>query len=170
MESSGIQVILPNMIEFIPMLIAFIIVAIVLWKFGWPKFEGMLENRKSKIESDLKVSEEKRIEAEKIVEDYKKKLEDAENRADEILKEAKISSSEIGKKIEDDAKLQAKSTTEKALLSIEQQKKAAEHDIKVQAVDIAFSAVQKFVSNDMTDEQHRKLIEKYVNEAGSLKA
>lgn len=30
MESSGIQVILPNMIEFVPMLIAFIVVAIVL--------------------------------------------------------------------------------------------------------------------------------------------
>ena len=170
MENSGISVILPNMIEFIPMLIAFIIVAIVLWKFGWPKFEGMLEARKSKIEDDLKESESKRIEAEKLVEDYKKKLEEAEKQADEIIKEAKLSGSEIGKDIEESAKKQAESTTEKAKLTIEQQKKAAEQDIKTKSVDIAIAAVKKFVSKDMTDAEHRKLIEKYVKEAGSLKA
>ena len=97
-------------------------------------------------------------------------LEEAENTADEILKEAKLSSSEIGKNIEEAAKKQAESTTEKAKLAINQQKKAAEQDIKTQAVDIAMTAVRKFVSTDLDDKEHRKLIEKYVKEAGSLKA
>lgn len=130
----------------------------------------MLEKRKDSIEGALKESEEKRVEAEKLVEDYKKKLEDAETQADEILKEAKISGQELGKSIEDAAKRQADATTEKAKLAIGQQKKAAEQDIKGQAVDIAISAVKKFVSEDLTEAEHRKVIEKYVNEAGSLGA
>ena len=33
-QKSGIEVVLPNMIEFVPMLVAFIVVAIILGKFG----------------------------------------------------------------------------------------------------------------------------------------
>lgn len=170
MESSGIQVILPNMIEFIPMLIAFIIVAIVLAKFGWPKFEGMLEKRKSSIETALKESEEKRVQAEELLEEYKQKLIDAENEADEIVSNAKTTSLELGSKIEQSARENAERTAEKAQLSIDQKQKAAEHELKSQAVDVAMSVVKKFVSNDLTDDQHRQIIEKYIKEAGSLKA
>ncbi len=170
MESSGISVILPNMIEFIPMLIAFIIVAIVLWKFGWPKFEGMLETRKNKIEEDLKESEAKRVEAEKLLEEYKTRLKDAEAHADEILKEAKAQGVEVGKSLREEAKKQADAATEKAAQTIEQRKKAAEHEIKMQAVEVAVTAMRKFLSNDLSDDEHRKIIEKYVNDAGSLKA
>lgn len=170
MESSGIQVVLPNMIEFIPMLIAFVIVAIVLYKFGWPKFEQMLEARKDKIEGALKESEEKRIEAEQLAQSYKEKLEEAQNQADEILKEAKLKGIEIGKKLEDDAKQQAEVTTQKAKLAIEQDRKAAEQSIKSQSVDVAIASIRKLLTDDLTDDQHRKIIEKYVNESGSLKA
>lgn len=41
-EGSGVAAILPQMDEFIPMLVAFIILWIILAKFGWPLFEGML--------------------------------------------------------------------------------------------------------------------------------
>ena len=44
-EGAGINAILPQMEEFIPMLVAFIILWIVLAKFGWPLFEGMLNKR-----------------------------------------------------------------------------------------------------------------------------
>ena len=170
MESSGIQVILPNMIEFIPMLIAFIIVAIVLWKFGWPKFEGMLEKRKNTIEDALKQSEENKVQSEKLLEEYNQKLVLAEKQADDIIQDAKQTGVQLGKNIEDAAKKQADMVAQKAQSAIEQKKKTAEYEIKEQAVDIALFAVKKFVSSDLTDEQHRKLIEKYVKEAGSLRA
>lgn len=170
MESSGIQVILPNMIEFIPMLLAFIIVALVLYKFGWPKFEEMLDKRKNKIEDSLKEAEEKNLESERLLQENKDKLAQAESSADEIIRDAKISSTEIGNKIEDKARQQAESIQNKANLAIEQQKRAAEQEIRTQAVDIAFSAIKKFISEDMTDDEHRKVIEKYVQEAGRLEA
>ena len=44
--------------EFIPMLVAFIILWIVLAKFGWPLFEGMLNKREETIKNSLEKSEE----------------------------------------------------------------------------------------------------------------
>ena len=48
-SEGGIDAILPKMNEFIPMLVAFIILWIVLAKFGWPVFNGMLEKRENTI-------------------------------------------------------------------------------------------------------------------------
>ena len=57
-SGAGIEAILPQMEEFIPMLVAFIILWIVLAKFGWPKFEGMLEKRENTIKNNLEKAEE----------------------------------------------------------------------------------------------------------------
>ena len=64
-QEGGISAILPDMAEFIPMLIAFIILWIILAKFGWPMFAGMLEKRENTIREALKKSEEAQIESER---------------------------------------------------------------------------------------------------------
>ena len=64
----GISAILPKMDEFIPMLIAFIILWFILAKFGWPLFEGILNKRESTIRSDLQSAEQSKIDEAKIAE------------------------------------------------------------------------------------------------------
>lgn len=53
-SSGGLSAILPDMAEFIPMLVIFILLWIVLAKFGWPKFEAMLEKREMTIKGSLR--------------------------------------------------------------------------------------------------------------------
>ena len=67
-ESGGISAILPNMTEFIPMLVCFIILVVVLGKLGRPKFAGMLEKRERTIKESLEKSEAARIESERLLE------------------------------------------------------------------------------------------------------
>ena len=55
-SEGGIDAILPKMNEFIPMLVAFIILWIVLAKFGWPLFDGMLVKRETTIREALEKS------------------------------------------------------------------------------------------------------------------
>lgn len=73
-QEGGISAILPDMAEFIPMLIAFIILWIILAKFGWPMFAGMLEKRENTIREALKKSEEAQIESERVLAEYNKQL------------------------------------------------------------------------------------------------
>ena len=88
-ESAGISAILPDMAEFIPMLVAFIVLVVVLAKFGWPKFDAMLQRREDTIKDALEKSEQDRIESERILQEYKKQLEDAKSQASQIVAEAK---------------------------------------------------------------------------------
>ena len=48
-NAGGITAILPDLNEFIPMVVAFLIVAVVLGKFGWPVLENIIEKRESSI-------------------------------------------------------------------------------------------------------------------------
>lgn len=76
-ETSGINAILPQMNEFIPMLIAFILLWIILAKFGWPVFDRMLAKRENMIKNSLEKSEEARQESERLLAEYREQLEGA---------------------------------------------------------------------------------------------
>ena len=88
-QEGGISAILPDMAEFIPMLIAFIILWIVLAKFGWPMFAGMLEKRENTIREALKKSEEAQIESERVLAEYNKQLADAKAQSAQIIADAR---------------------------------------------------------------------------------
>lgn len=79
-EGQGIGAILPHMDEFIPMLVAFIILWIILAKFGWPLFDGMLKKREDTIKNSLEKSEEARQESERLLAEYREQLEGAKAR------------------------------------------------------------------------------------------
>ena len=87
--AGGLSVILPNMLEFVPMLVAFIILWIILAKFGWPMFAGMLEKRENTIREALKKSEEAQIESERVLAEYNKQLADAKAQSAQIIADAR---------------------------------------------------------------------------------
>ena len=77
-EKEGIAVLIPDMNEFIPMLVAFIIILIVLAKFGWPVVDNIITKRESTIKEALKKSEEAQAEAETIKDAIKAHMGDSE--------------------------------------------------------------------------------------------
>ena len=142
-QKEGIAVIIPDMIETVPMLIAFIVLVIVLWKFGWPMFEGMLEKREKTIAEALK---------RKIVADAK---ETAEAMRAEITKQAQEESAAM---------------IEKARAAIEAEKQTAMNELRSSVADLSVDVASRLVANDLNDAEHRAIIERYLNEAGSFHA
>ena len=169
-ETGGIAAILPNMTEFIPMGIAFIILAIVLWKLGWPLFDKMLVKRETTIKEALEKSEAARIESEKLLEEYKRQLEDAKSQAAQIVADAKKTGESVKADIEGKAQAEADSMIEKAKQAIESEKKAAVAELQDSVADISIAVTARLVGEDLSDDEHRKIIERYVNEAGSFNA
>ena len=88
-EKEGIAVLIPDMNEFIPMLVAFIIILIVLAKFGWPVVDNIITKRESTIKEALKKSEEAQAEAERTLAEYKRQLEEAKAQSAKIIADAK---------------------------------------------------------------------------------
>lgn len=169
-EKTGIAVILPDPIEFIPMLIAFLILAIVLGKFGWPKFEGMLEKREKTIADALEQSEKARQESERVLEEYKQQLADAKSQAAQIIAEAKQTGENTRAQLAKQAQDESAAMIEKARGAIEAEKNAALAELQGSIADISTQVCARLIGEDLTTDEHRKVIERYVNEAGSFHA
>ena len=167
-EEGGISAILPDMNEFVPMLIAFII--IVLAKFGWPMFEGIMVRRETAIKESLEKSEAARIESEKLLEEYKQQLAEAKAQASQIVADAKKAGESVKADIEGKAQVEAANMIEKAKVAIEAEKKQAVHELQSSVADLTVSVTARIVGEDLSDDEHRAIIERYVNEAGSFNA
>ena len=169
-QKEGISVIIPDLNETIPMLIAFIILVIILAKFGWPMFEGMLEKRERTIAEALQKSEEARIEAERTLEEYKTQLADAKSQSAQIIADAKETGEAVRADITKQAQEEAASMIEKAKAAIEAEKQAAMNELRTSVADLSVDVASRLVANDLNDDEHRKIIERYLNEAGSFHA
>lgn len=169
-EGGGLDAIMPHMDEFIPMLVAFVVLWVILAKFGWPIFEGMLKKRENTINDAIEKSEAAKVESERVLQEYKKELAEAKSQAANIVAEAKRAGEAAKADITEQAQKEAADMIEKARGAIEAEKKAAIAELQGSVADTSIAVAAKIIGNDLSDDEHRQLIERYVNEAGSFNA
>ncbi len=164
------KAIIPNLAELIPALISFAIVFLVLSKFAWPAVSDMLDKRADTIREGLERAEAAKIEAERLLVEYKKTMADARKEAGVILQQAKQAAE--AQRLEGTAKTQAEidDMLAKARQSIEGERRAAIASLQASVADLSIAVAGKLIGGELTNEDHLRVIEKYVGEAGSLNA
>ena len=142
--AAGADILIPKMAEFIPALIAFLIIWIVLAKVALPGIMKTMEERGKKIEESLDEAEKtkqeaiaKRAESDSIVTDARRQA------ADIVLEARKDAESERARIIE------------------------AAHKEAEEIIAVATKIVGEALEDDA---EQKKLIERYIQEAGSLNA
>jgi F-type H+-transporting ATPase subunit b len=167
-EPNNLALLIPNIWEFIPMLIAFIVLWIIFAKVAIPPLMGILDKRAKVISDDLKAAEDAKIESEKVLAAHKAEMDEAKRQASEIVAEAKKTAEAVRAQITEQANAEAQTMIKKAKDAIESEKKAAIADLQAQAADLTVAVAGKLIGSDLSDAEHKQIIERYVNEAGSL--
>lgn len=167
-QELGINILIPNISEFIPSIIAFLIIWFLLANFAWPAVANMMDKRSETIKESLASAEAARIEAQELLDEYKTQLADARRESAEILAEAKRSGEVVRADITSKAQAEADDIIQKARLAIENEKKQASADLQSSVADLSVSVAGKLLGENLDDEQHRKLIEKYISEVGNV--
>ena len=57
---------------------------------------------------------------------------------------------------------------EKARAAIEYEKKAAVEELQGSVADMTIAVASRVIGSDLSDAEHRAIIERYINEAGSF--
>lgn len=166
-ENTGMKLLLPNMAEFIPACIAFIIIWIILAKFAWPMVLKMMEERESKIQGDLDAAEQAKSQAESDAKAYSDRLAAAEREAADIVAQAKREGEEERARILAQAQKDAAATIAKAHDAVDSERKKAMAELSGSVIDLSVEIASKLVGNDLTDDQHRRLAERYLQEVGA---
>jgi len=160
--------IVPPLGEFIPMLIAFLVVVIVLGKFGWPAIVKALDSRAATIENSLKTAEETKLESESILAEYKAKLADAHKEAAEIVETARKQGEETRADIIARANSEADAIIAHAHTAVESERKSVEGQLRTQTADIAVAIAGKILSENLSAHKNAELIDRYFAEIGSF--
>jgi len=166
----SVSLLIPKLSELIPMLVAFGIILFVMSKFVWPPITEMLDKRALTIRESLEKAEEARIESERLLEEYRVQMAEARKEAAVVLAQAKQAAEATRSEITAKAQADADDLIAKARQAIEGEKLAAIADLQRSVADITVAVTGKLIGENLTTEDHIKVIEKYVAEAGSLNA
>ena len=164
---SGADILIPKPAEFIPALIAFLVIWIILAKFAWPSILNTLDARQQKIQDDLDAAAQSREEAKQEQERYAAQLAEAENEADEIVQQAKRDAEAERGRIMAKAQKDAASTIAKSRDAIESERRKAMIELSGSVVDLSVEIASKIIGNDLSEDNQRKLAEKYLSEVSS---
>jgi F-type H+-transporting ATPase subunit b len=164
----GAGLLFPGPGEWIPMLIGFILLWVVLAKFGWPAFIGMIDKRAATIKESLERAETAKIESERLLEENRLQLEEAKKQAAQIIADARTTGDALRAEMMTQAQEDARLLVEKANAAIETEKKAAIAQLQSSVADLSVSVAGRLIGQDLSDADHRRLIERYLAEAGSL--
>jgi len=168
--AAGADILLPKPAEFIPALIAFLIIWLILAKLAWPMIIGILDARQAKIEGDLKAAADAKDQAEENARTYEQRIYDAEREAADIIDAAKRSAEEERAEILAKAQREAAATIAKSRDAVEAERKKAMVELSGSVVDLSVEIASKIIGNDLDASQHRALAEKYLAEVGSSDA
>lgn len=133
---SGADLLLPKMAEFIPALIAFLVIWFVLAKLAWPSILGMMEKRQQKIQDDLDAAANEKVAAEKEHRDYQAQIAEARHEADEIVAKAKREAEAERSRILAKAQEDAAATVAKAHDAVSSERRKAMIELSSSVVDL----------------------------------
>ena len=163
----GPDILIPKMAEFIPALIAFIIIWVILAKLVWPSVLEMMEKRQQKIQDDLDAAQRSKIYAAEEAKSYEAKILDAHHEADAIVAKAKKEAEEVRSAVLAKAQREAADIIAKARGAVDSERHKAMIELSSSVVDLSVEIASKIIGNDLSVEEQRKLAEKYLAEVGT---
>ena len=135
------------------MLVAFLVVFLLLAKFGFPVITGMVEERKNFIDESLRKAHEAQERLANIEKEGESILQEAREKQAQILKEAAETRDAIVEKAQDKARAEGARLLEDARVAIEQEKKAAIADIRAQVATLSVEIAEKVLRQNLKDDK-----------------
>ena len=167
-ENTGMKLLMPNMAEFIPACVAFLIIWFLMAKFAWPMVLKMMEDRESKIQGDLDSAQQANAEAAAAKDAAKAKLDEAQLKANDIIAEAKHDAEVLRADMLAKAQEESQAIIAKAHDVIDAERTKAMAELSGSVVDLSVEIASKIIGDALDENEQRELAAKYLSEVGSL--
>lgn len=160
---------LPILSSVLLTLVAVFILYLVLKKFLHKPVTKFLNDRQTKIQTDLDGAKVLKAEAQSLKEDYQAKIDLAKQESQDILEGARKRGDELRENIVAEAKEDAESIVANARKEIKRERDVALQSIKSQAAEIGIMIASKIIEEQVTLDKQNNLIDKFIDEVGSSK-
>ncbi len=158
-------------IDFAQMIFAitnFLILLVAMYFLMYKPLKQTMDKRHDKIKSDIETAESLKEDADKMKEEISAELAKSRETAQDIINRAQKTADMQKEEIIASAKAEANKIVEKANAEIKEEKEKALGEIRDEAAALAISAASKLIDQSLDDDAHKKLVDKYIEEAGEV--
>jgi F-type H+-transporting ATPase subunit b len=162
--SSGSFLITPSVGLMVWTLLVFAASMLLLRRFAFPAIRDALDRRQKSIEDAIDTAERTRIEADKLLADYRERLKEARGQADEIVSRARRAAEEHEHEAIEAARERRESLLEQTRRDIEVETRRAIAEIRDEVTNLTILAAEKVTRKTLTGEDQRRLVEEAIGE------
>jgi F-type H+-transporting ATPase subunit b len=154
----------PNVGLMIWTLLAFLTAMFVLRKFAWPAITAALDKRQRAIEESIEVAERTRTEAQELLQEYRDRLREARQQADEITARARKAGEVHERETLEKARTQREELMEQTRRDIDAETRRAIQEIRSEVADLTVLATEKVTRKTLDERDQKRLVEEALNE------
>lgn len=143
-------------------LIGEIITFLVFWgfiyKYIWPIFSEIAEERRKKIAEGFSMAESARFKLQNAKQETEITIENARKQASEIINAAQKQAGQILSSAREDAKKVGALELNQARIQIENERKQAYQGLKKELSSLVIEGVEKIIKREVKEEDHKQLL------------
>jgi F-type H+-transporting ATPase subunit b len=145
-------------------LLVFVISMYILSKVVWPRLAEALDKRQRAIEESIDVAELTRTEADRLLEEYRERLTEARQQADEIVARARKTAENNESEAIADAKRKREEMMAQTRRDIEQETRRSIQAIRAEVANLTVLATEKVTRKTLTEDDQKRLVDEALSE------
>jgi len=163
-DSGGSFLVSPDVGLMIWTLVVFLISMYILSKVAFPRIAAALDKRQQAIEESIDTAERTRVEADKLLAEYRERLHEARGQADEIVARARKTAENNEAESVAEARRKREEMMAQTRRDIEQETRRAIQEIRSEVADLTVLATEKVTRKSLTDADQKRLVEEALSE------
>jgi len=165
----GEKLITPEIGTIIWTIITFIILALLLTKFGLRPMLQVLQERERTIKDALEGAERARVEAQESLRQNQELVAGARRETAAIIEQGKREAESLRAEILAQSRREAQELVEQGKRQVQFEQKQAMEQLRRQVADLAIQAAERLVTRSLTEETQRELVDEYVNSLAAMR-
>jgi F-type H+-transporting ATPase subunit b len=145
-------------------LVLFLFTMWVLSRTAFPRIGEALEKRANAIRENIEASERQREEADKLLEEYRQRLKEAREQADDIIARARKASEAAVAEAASEGKAKREELVAAARKDIETETRRSLEQIRKEVADLTVLATEKITRKALDSEDQKRLVEEALAE------
>ncbi len=142
---------------------------ILLWllnRFLFKPVLNMMTTREKEIEGNIAKAESDMKEAERLRQEFAEQLASAQQKAREIISQAQQAAAKQSEQMLEETRVKQQDMLHRAEESIRRERDAAISQLREEVASLAVGAAGKVIGRSLNADDHRRLVDEFVTEAG----
>ena len=163
-EGGGSFLVEPGLGLMIWTVFAFLFTMFVLSKLAFPRIREAITERANKISTEIEAAERQRAEADELLAEYRERLKEAREQADDIVTRARKAGDSAKAEATDEGRAKREELVSAARKDIEAETKRSLEKIRAEIADLTVLATERVTRRSLSAEDQKRLVEEALGE------